>query len=41
MQAGEKQPDAYRAAFMLRDVEDMSTTKAAYALEITEEHIKS
>jgi RNA polymerase sigma-70 factor, ECF subfamily len=39
-QAVEKLPDAYRAVFMLRDVEDMSTTDAAYALEITEENVK-
>jgi RNA polymerase sigma-70 factor, ECF subfamily len=39
-QAVEKLPDAYRAVFMLREVEDMSTTDAAYALEITEENVK-
>ena len=39
-QAVEKLPDAYRAVFMLRDLEDMSTTDAAYALEITEENVK-
>lgn len=33
-------PDAYRAVFMLRDVEEMSTTDAAYALEISEENAK-
>jgi RNA polymerase sigma-70 factor, ECF subfamily len=39
-EAVEKLPDSYRAVFMLRDVEDMSTTEAAYALEITEENVK-
>ena len=39
-EAVEKLPDAYRAVFMLRDVEDMSTTEAADALEITEENVK-
>jgi RNA polymerase sigma-70 factor (ECF subfamily) len=38
--AVEELPDAYRAVFMLRDVEEMSTTDAAYALEITEENVK-
>jgi RNA polymerase sigma-70 factor, ECF subfamily len=38
--AVEKLPDAYRAVFMLRDVEEMSTSEAAYALEITEENVK-
>jgi hypothetical protein len=33
----EKLPDAYRTIFMLRDVEDMSTTDAADVLEITED----
>jgi RNA polymerase sigma-70 factor (ECF subfamily) len=33
-------PDAYRAVFMLRDVEEMSTTGTAYALEISEENVK-
>ena len=35
-----KLPDAYRTVFMLRDVEDMSTTDTANALEITEENVK-
>jgi RNA polymerase sigma-70 factor (ECF subfamily) len=39
-QAVEKLPDAYRIVFMLRDVEEMSTTDAAAALEITEENVK-
>ena len=39
-EAVEKLPDAYRVVFMLRDVEDMSTTDTAYALEITEENVK-
>ena len=38
--AVEKLPDSYRTVFMLRDVEEMSTTEAAYALEITEENVK-
>ena len=38
--AVEKLPDPYRAVFMLRDVEEMSTTETAYALEITEENVK-
>ena len=38
--AVERLPDSYRAVFMLRDVEEMSTTDAAYALEITEENVK-
>ena len=33
-------PDAYRTIFMLRDVEDMSTSDAADVLEITEESVK-
>ena len=39
-EAIEKLPDSYRIAFMLRDVEGMSTTDAAEALEITEENVK-
>ena len=39
-EAVEKLPDAYRTVFMLRDVEDMSTTDTANALEITEENVK-
>jgi RNA polymerase sigma-70 factor (ECF subfamily) len=38
--AVEKLPDSYRTVFMLRDVEEMSTSDAAYALEITEENVK-
>jgi RNA polymerase sigma-70 factor, ECF subfamily len=38
--AVEKLPDAYRTIFMLREVEDMSTTDAADVLEITEENAK-
>lgn len=38
--AVERLPDSYRAVFMLRDVEEMSTTDAAYALEISEENVK-
>jgi RNA polymerase sigma-70 factor, ECF subfamily len=36
----EKLPDAYRTIFMLRDIEEMSTTDAADVLEITEENVK-
>ena len=32
--------DAYRLIFMLRDVEEISTTDAANILEITEENVK-
>jgi RNA polymerase sigma-70 factor (ECF subfamily) len=39
-EAVEKLPDAYRTIFILRDVEDMSTTDAADVLEITEENVK-
>ena len=39
-EAVEKLPDAYRTIFMLRDVEDMSTTDAADVLEITEDNVK-
>lgn len=33
-------PDSFRAVFVLRDVEEMSTTETAQALEITEENVK-
>jgi RNA polymerase sigma-70 factor (ECF subfamily) len=36
----EKLPDAYRTIFMLRDVEEMSTTEAADVLEISEDNVK-
>ena len=39
-EAVEKLPDAYRTIFMLRDVEDMSTSDAAEVLEITEDNVK-
>ena len=39
-EAVEKLPDAYRTVFMLRDVEEMSTTDTASVLEITEENVK-
>jgi RNA polymerase sigma-70 factor, ECF subfamily len=39
-EAVEKLPDAYRTIFMLRDVEEMSTTDAAVVLEISEENVK-
>jgi RNA polymerase sigma-70 factor (ECF subfamily) len=38
--AVEKLPDPYRTIFMLRDIEEMSTTDAADVLEITEENVK-
>ncbi len=34
-------PDRYRAVFMLRDVEQLSTEEAAACLEITEENVKT
>jgi RNA polymerase sigma-70 factor (ECF subfamily) len=39
-EAVEKLPDTYRTIFILRDVEDMSTTDAADVLEIIEENVK-
>ncbi len=39
-EAVEKLPDAYRTIFMLREVEEMSTTDAADVLEISEENVK-
>jgi RNA polymerase sigma-70 factor (ECF subfamily) len=39
-EAVEKLPDDYRTIFMLRDVEEMSTTDAAEVLEISEENVK-
>jgi RNA polymerase sigma-70 factor (ECF subfamily) len=39
-EAVENLPDAYRTIFILRDVEDMSTTDAADVLEITEDNVK-
>ena len=39
-EAVEKLPDAYRTIFILRDVEDMSTTDTAEVLEITEDNVK-
>jgi RNA polymerase sigma-70 factor, ECF subfamily len=39
-EAVERLPDAYRMVFMLRDVEEMSTTEAADVLEISEENVK-
>lgn len=38
--AVEKLPDAYRTVFVLRDIEEMSTTDTANALEISEENVK-
>lgn len=39
-EAVEKLPDAYRTVFMLRDIEEMSTTDTANVLEISEENVK-
>ena len=39
-EAVEKLPDAYRTIFMLRDVEEMSTTEAADVLDITEDNVR-
>ena len=39
-EAVEELPDDYRTVFMLRDIEEMSTTDTANALEITEENVK-
>lgn len=39
-EAVKKLPDAYRTIFMLRDVEEMSTTDTANILEISEENVK-
>ena len=39
-EAVEKLPDIYRTIFMLREVEEMTTTDAADVLEITEENVK-
>ena len=39
-EAVEKLPDAYRTIFILRDIEEMSTSDAAEILEITEDNVK-
>lgn len=39
-EAVEKLPDAYRTIFVLRDVEEMSTTDTADVLEISEDNVK-
>lgn len=39
-EAVERLPDAYRTIFMLRDVEEMSTSDTADVLEISEENVK-
>jgi len=39
-EAVEQLPDAYRGIFVLRDVEEMSTSEAADVLGITEENVK-
>lgn len=38
--AVEELPDAYRTVLVLRDIEEMSTTDTANALEISEENVK-
>jgi len=38
--AVEELPDAYRTVFVLRDIEEMSTSDTANALEIPEENVK-
>jgi RNA polymerase sigma-70 factor (ECF subfamily) len=38
--AVENLPAPYRTVFMLRDVEEMNTSDAAYALDISEENVK-
>lgn len=38
--AVEKLPDAYRTVFVLRDIENMTTTETADSLEISEENVK-
>ena len=38
--AVENLPEAYRTVFVLRDIEEMSTTDTANALEISEENVK-
>ena len=40
LEAVDSLPDNYRTVFMLRDIEEMSTTDAADVLEITEENVK-
>ena len=39
-EAVERLPDAYRTIFMLRDVEEMSTSDTAHVLDISEENVK-
>lgn len=39
-EAVEKLPDAYRTVFVLRDIEELSTSDTADALEISEENVK-
>lgn len=39
-EAVEQLPDAYRAVFMLRDVEEMNTIETAAVLNLTEENVK-
>ena len=39
-QAVDALPEMYRTVFMLRDIEEMSTTDTANALEISEENVK-
>lgn len=39
-EAVEQLPDAYRAVFILRDVEEMNTIETAAVLNLTEENVK-
>ena len=39
-EAVEQLPEAYRAVFMLRDVEEMNTIETASVLDLTEENVK-
>ena len=39
-EAVEQLPEAYRAVFMLRDVEEMNTIETATVLDLTEENVK-
>src|SRR5262249_25392075 len=39
-QAVERLPDRYRVVYMLRDIEELSTSETAQALAMTEENVK-
>jgi RNA polymerase sigma-70 factor (ECF subfamily) len=39
-QAVERLPDAYRAVYMLREIEELSTAETAHTLDLTEENVK-